>query len=280
MNEYFKEIFVINRDIDTKRMMDTDRILSDNKIKYSRSEATVIDVRDSHLTNEIIGCALSHIKLWHKIVNENIESALIFEDDMFLTDDWNEVLQKGINDLPNDWDIFTLGNFGIKNKDDIYDSPFNFIFYCIINCLNIECETKKISENIVVPYFFTGLYGYAVSNKGAKKLISRIKDINDIKFHIDVMISMYNKELNIYSLNKDIVYQRLEESTINTNTVMKNNRIKLHFEILNKVDTKNIKYDYYMNVPIYKFNFSKYEIVINGWFLFIIFLIMLIILVI
>jgi glycosyl transferase family 25 len=180
MNEYFKEIFVINRDIDTKRMMDTDRILSDNKIKYSRSEATVIDVRDSHLTNEIIGCALSHIKLWHKIVNENIESALIFEDDMFLTDDWNEVLQKGINDLPNDWDIFTLGNFGIKNKDDIYDSPFNFIFYCIINCLNIECETKKISENIVVPYFFTGLYGYAVSNKGAKKLISRIKDINDI----------------------------------------------------------------------------------------------------
>jgi glycosyl transferase family 25 len=280
MNEYFKEIFVINRDIDTKRMMDTDRILSDNKIKYSRSEATVIDVRDSHLTNEIIGCALSHIKLWHKIVNENIESALIFEDDMFLTDDWNEVLQKGINDLPNDWDIFTLGNFGIKNKDDIYDSPFNFIFYCIINCLNIECETKKISENIVVPYFFTGLYGYAVSNKGAKKLISRIKDINDIKFHIDVMISMYNKELNIYSLNKDIVYQRLEESTINTNTVMKNNRIKLHFEILNKVDTKNIKYDYYMNVPIYKFNISKYEIVINGWFLFIIFLIMLIILVI
>jgi hypothetical protein len=83
------------------------------------------------------------------------------------------------------------------------------------------------------------------------------------------MISYYNKNLNIYSLNKDIVYQRLEKSTINT-TVMKNNRIKFHFEVLNYIDSKNIKYDYYMNVPIYKLNALQYEIIINGWFILII----------
>lgn len=282
MNEFFKDVFVINREIDKKRMKDTDKILTDHNIKYIRTEATVIEElnRDSHLTNEIIGCALSHIKLWNKIVDENLDNALIFEDDMFLIDDWYDVLKKGMNDLPDDWDIFTLGNFGIKNKDDIYESPFNFIFYCIIKSLGIGCEgkSKTDTENVVKPYFFTGLYGYAVSNKGAKKLTNFIKNIDDIKFHIDVMVSLYHKELNIYCLKKDIVYQRLETSTINTtnsntNSIVKNNRIKLHFEILNKVDNKNIKYDYYMNVPIYKFNCLKYEIVINGWFLLIFILI-------
>jgi GR25 family glycosyltransferase involved in LPS biosynthesis len=288
MNEYLRHVYVINRDIDVKRMSDTQNILVNNNIKFKRIKAVTIDkIEDSHLTNEIIGCALSHMKIWKKIVDDDLDNAVIFEDDMFLIDDWKNVLNKGLKELPDDWDIFTLGNFGIKNKNDIYDSPFNFIFYCIIKCLDIGCnksdsfnddknkynfnkdkyniDNKDNLKNIVKPYFFTGLYGYAISKKGAKKLINIIKSIHDIKFHIDVMISMLHKELNIYSLNKDIVYQRLEQSTINTNSVINNNRFKLHFEILNKIDSKNIKYDYYMNVPIYKLNIAEYEFILNGW---------------
>ena len=35
----------------------------------------------SHLTKGEIGCALTHYYLWEKIVKENIEKAIILEDD-------------------------------------------------------------------------------------------------------------------------------------------------------------------------------------------------------
>lgn len=279
MNDYFDKIFVINRKIDKERMKITNKILKDNNINYVRQEATVIDLKNSHLTNEIIGCALSHLKLWKKVIKLKLKNAVIFEDDIFLVNNWDIILKDGIKDVPDNWDILTLGNFGIKTKSDIFDSPFNFIFYCIIKYLNIgyECENRYITRNIIRPYFFTGLYGYAISNKGAHKLLQYINNVNDIKFHIDVMISCHNNNLNIYSLNNDIVYQRLEQSTINTkNTILKNNKIKFHFEMLNYIDSKNIKYDYYMNVPIYKLNILQYEIIINGWFIFIMFIIIIV----
>ena len=260
-------------------MHDTEQILKKNNIQYTRQKAVVIDSKEtenSHLTNEIIGCALSHITLWKTIVKKELKSAVIFEDDMFLIEGWQDILKDGVRDTPDDWDILTLGNFGIKTKSDMYDSPFNFILFCIVKCLNMgyECDNRYITRNIIKPYFFTGLYGYAISNKGARKLLKYMKNMEDIKFHIDVMISYYNKNINIYSLSNDIVYQRLETSTINTNTVMKNNRIKFHFEIINYIDSKNVKYDYYMNVPIYKLNMLHYEIIINGWFILIVLLLL------
>jgi glycosyl transferase family 25 len=289
MNKYFENVFVINRSVDVHRMDKTHSILSKNNIKYSRYEAVVIDDEvHSNITNEMLGCALSHINIWKKIVNNKFESALIFEDDMMLVDNWEDTLDKSINDLPKNWDVLTLGNFGIKDQADKYNSPFNFILYALVTICNFQNKKyNKITNNIIVPYFFTGLYGYAVSYKGAKKLLALINDINDITFHIDVLISCKSKYLNIYSMTNDIVYQRVEESTINTynkdnkkihnkdndpgssinNKTTKKN-LKIHLDLLQSVDNKNIKYNYYMNVPVYKLRcLNGYNIIVNGWFI-------------
>ena len=319
MNKYFENVFVINRNVDIHRMDKTHDILSQNNIEYSRYEAVVIDKEvNSNITNEMLGCALSHMNIWKKIVSNNLENALIFEDDMMMVDNWEDTLHKSINDLPKDWDILTLGNFGIKDQSDKYNSPFNFILYAIVSICNLQNKKyKKITDNIIVPYFFTGLYGYAVSYRGAKKLLALINNIKDVTFHIDVLISCKSKYLNIYSMTNDIIYQRIEESTINkpinpinthnkhqnkgdnkvhnndgsdtdtTDTNVDNKRLmntmnipsktsiksmnknlKIHLDILQSVDNKNIKYNYYMNVPVYKLRcINGYNIIVNGWFI-------------
>jgi hypothetical protein len=75
-------------------------------------------------------------------------------------------------------------------------------------------------------------------------------------------------------MKKDIVYQRIETSTINTtNNVTTNEKrdvnLKIHLDLLdNIIDDKNIKYNYYMNVPVYKLRITKgYNVIVNGWFI-------------
>lgn len=268
MNSFFKNVFVINRSLDKERMDITHDILTKNDIKYSRFEAITVDHNTSHMTNEIIGCAMSHMHIWNHIVSNNLKSAVIFEDDIFLKENWKTTLNIALKELPNDWDILTLGNTGIKFKYDKYDSPFNYIFYNVIALLNLGNEKydNTLFNNITIPYFFTGAYGYAISNKGAKKLLNLI---NNVHFHIDVLISSHSKSLNIYSLNNDIVYQRSEKSTISVNNYISKNKYKIHLNLFHDTmkDSKNVSYNYYMNVPVYRVIFLNKELIINGWLL-------------
>lgn len=264
MDSFFKDVFVINRTIDKERMKITHDILSKNDINYKRFEAITINNNENNtnMTNEILGCGLSHMHIWDYIVSNDIKSAVIFEDDICLKKDWEKTLNIALKELPKDWDIFTLGNTGIKFKYDKYDSPFNFILYHIVNLLDLQNNNydNQSYNNITTPYFFTGTYGYAISKKGARKLLNLIKNIS---FHIDAMISSHSKSLNIYSINNDIVYQRSEKSTLS----VKSKQNKIHLNFFSKKDSKNVSYNYYMNIPVYKINIFNQDFIINGWFI-------------
>ena len=260
---FFDNTFVINRQSDEERMKATHDILYRNAIPYKRFNAiTPEKSRFNHTTKEIEGCGLSHRELWKHIVQNKIKHAIILEDDISFTNNWTDDLNSSLKNLPKNWDILTLGNFGIKSVNDKYNSPFNFILYSIVSLLHIENRNaRKISNFLEIPYFFTGAYAYAISYKGAKKLLRYIKNIN---FHIDVLIAYHSNNLNIYSITNDICYQRTEKSTINS--IVTTSNIKLHFELFkNLKDDKNINYDYYMNVPVYKIQILNNHVIINGW---------------
>lgn len=57
-----------------------------------------------HLTGGEIGCLLSHKKIYQKIITDNIEQALIFEDDVMLHKDFKRVLGK-ILEMDVDYDM-------------------------------------------------------------------------------------------------------------------------------------------------------------------------------
>lgn len=58
---------------------------------------------DRELLPGELGCALSHIRLWEKMVNENIQEALILEDDIYIGTSFVGVL-KHRDKLPDHWE--------------------------------------------------------------------------------------------------------------------------------------------------------------------------------
>ena len=56
----------------------------------------------------VVGCALSHMRAWRRIVEEGWECALIVEDDFTFTDGIRK-FKKGVT-LPKDWSVLYLGH--------------------------------------------------------------------------------------------------------------------------------------------------------------------------
>lgn len=102
------------------------------------------------LTKGGIGCAMSHRKAYEKILDENLDAALILEDDSTLSDDFLIKMQELEGNVPKDYDMLFLGYAPSALK---YFYPKNNKYYG---------KTKKIY----------GLYGYIVTKEGAKKLLS------------------------------------------------------------------------------------------------------------
>ncbi|MFJ5409258.1 glycosyltransferase family 25 protein [Pectobacterium punjabense] len=155
------------------------RKINDNELK-----SKVHPISLNYLSKGEIGCALSHQKVYKKIIDDDIEYALILEDDVDLSQDINSFLK----------DFMSVKN---KNKGDIFLLyPSGLSFY------NRKIE---VSNN----YFFYEAYnsscahGYIISNKAAKKLM-RIN--TPIILVADAWLWFYQISLlKVYALNKELV---------------------------------------------------------------------------
>ena len=137
------------------------------------------------LTRGAIGCYLSHVNIWKHILDNNIDSALIFEDDVNINYNSEELIYKSINNIPQDFDIILLG----------------------CNC--IKCYKKN---NYRVVYKFWGLYAYIITKKCIEKIYDKMFPI---KQQIDSELSDLSNELNIYSTNTNIIkHANIGESDI------------------------------------------------------------------
>jgi GR25 family glycosyltransferase involved in LPS biosynthesis len=103
-----------------------------------------------------IGCALSHLRCWNDIINKNLDAALILEDDIRMDSNFNDLIKKYSNSVPESYDILFIGYHPASIKYVDIQSPNDFI------------KSKKVY----------GLFGYIVSSQGAKKLL-RLFPIED-----------------------------------------------------------------------------------------------------
>ena len=99
------------------------RLLSDQDIKKYYNEKKSIELFNHKLSVGEIGCALSHIKIYEKMVSENIPSALIMEDDICIMDSKIDDVLKNLEKIyPADFPVVVLLNYVkkyISNKNDI-----------------------------------------------------------------------------------------------------------------------------------------------------------------
>lgn len=197
-------------------------ILNDNDIN---DNTTIIG--KLFASRGMIGCGLSHINIWKKIVENNINRTLILEDDFILKDDFLNKFNKYIKNAPEKFDILFLNSNFIHNKN-IKLIDINDIFY------------KQL--------FIAQTVGYIITLDGAKKIL---KYINKVSYHIDIDICirhLFNNDLNIISIKDELIYQ-----TFNTSNNINDREFPL---ILDKLLSYNsIKY-YYKTILISICNFT------------------------
>ena len=117
-----------------------------------------------------VGCSLSHLGLWEKIVKENITRCIIIEDDINPLNKFTKY-NKYIDKLPSNWDLAYVSFLNTGKK-------------------------KYVSESIYIPLCGFTTCGYILNLKGAKKLLSCLP----IKGPIDLfLLSLFReKKINCY----------------------------------------------------------------------------------
>uniref|UniRef100_A0A6C0CAD0 Glycosyltransferase n=1 Tax=viral metagenome TaxID=1070528 RepID=A0A6C0CAD0_9ZZZZ len=125
----------------------------------------------------VIGCALSHCKLWRQLVSDDTyDRYLILEDDIEIAQNFvlkmNLVIEK-MKDV--EWDIIYFGYHDTKqmNEDRV-----------------ITIKEYDTNQNI------GGTFGYLVTKAGAKKFLNFISD-NGIRHGIDYLMFHYHREMNL-----------------------------------------------------------------------------------
>lgn len=166
------------------------RLVPDYIVTNQAKEEVITKKQSSYgvsLTYGSLACALSHY-LIYKECSTSSKPFLIFEDDIIINNDFDRSISDiltSVNNLDVDYDIIYLG----------YNEIPGF-------------QKKFINNHISKPRgLITGLYGYIVSNMGAKKLINRIFPLNK---QIDSSISDNIKHFNLVCSSNKIVGVRTD----------------------------------------------------------------------
>ena len=140
------------------------------------------------------GCYLSHMAVFEKFLKTDKEYCFILEDDaeILVTDIKREII-KNMNNLPRGWDILLLGyevNGGPNGYKEVREGN----------------KDTKLKNGLLNLNYFTGLQGYIIKRKSAKKLIENLQELDWI---IDWNMCYLAKRgiLNIYGVYPPIVCQ-------------------------------------------------------------------------
>jgi len=142
-----------------------------------------------------IGCALSHISIYKKIIDEGIDKAIILEDDIFIQEEYLSILDS-LNTFPNNWELILLGHHRGSNKYKKIKPSF--------------WDQTKITpkHKLVRPVQLAfGSYGYLLNYKGAKRLLKELSTFNKPIDHYtgdEEHINMYAILPSIIKLNHSL----------------------------------------------------------------------------
>lgn len=165
-------------------------------------------------TDGQIGCGMSHIKAWQKIIDDGVSAAIIMEDDVKLVDGFKSRLDVAWREVPKDFDLTYVGclvGCDPSGNDGILSHILaGFPFTQKGNAW------KRVSEHVFIPKFALGTHCYIVSRAGAFKLLGLIE--GKVSGHIDFQIQDHADKLKMYALHPTLAFQvqKQSASTITT----------------------------------------------------------------
>jgi len=185
VNEYsksdlsFKELnvypAVVGKNLDIKKYVSHDGYI---QLKYT--ERTKKRIHHYDITRGAVGCYLSHLDIYRKIVESDKEYGLIFEDDVIIDKLVYEKMIYGLNTLPDDWEMYMLG----------------------ITCINCNTITNYSKVNR-----FWGTHAYFIKRTTAVKLLGYLNKLINKQIDADISLLIKNNHLIVYAMNPSIVDQ-------------------------------------------------------------------------
>lgn len=199
------------------------------------------------LTKGEIGTALSHLSIYRRMKDQNIETALVLEDDVDFEIN-NQDLIHIVEKSPNDWECIMLGHHAKRSRDiDTLASFWNKIQ------INDKLKCVRFAEQ---PF---GGYGYIINKVGA------LKRLNDFKM-IDRPIDHWDdKKLNLYGIQPSIIKineyfldyssltpkrSKMEETTKRTSFEIFKDRIRLFLTTLHLLEAFFILKSFFIQFKI------------------------------
>ncbi|OMJ23478.1 Procollagen galactosyltransferase 1-A [Smittium culicis] len=177
-----------------------------------------------------LGCWKSHRKVWSDAVKNKRATTLILEDDIDVVKDFKKINARALKDLHTqkiDWDMFYIGH-----------------------CLGDEKKKPAIFKGSIVhrSNYPACTHSYAVSLKGAKKLLEFTKDFtNPIDLQILGLIG--SRKVNSYSINTTTTRQSFYggDTSIGTNPNAQNNGDEKKNSMLHKcIDNTFMRKNYFL----------------------------------
>lgn len=141
------------------------------------------------LTRGAIGCFLSHYYLAKKLLDDNVDTYLVLEDDTRIYTNTFQKIKNVLENAPEDWDIilfYTIRAVGRKENADL----------------------NKLKS-------FWGTNCYIINKKGAKKFVDEVNK-NKIDGQIDSYLSrmIQQEKMKIYASKTHFVSPNSTESNI------------------------------------------------------------------
>lgn len=167
-----------------------------------------------------VACALSHINIAKKMIEDNIDYAVILEDDAELTVNFKNFV-RDFNLEPNRFDFLILGSFSsnqfFNGKLKTKEAPYKLIEKESITYLD-KVEFNIGNVTIHKTYYPSqkldyvhGTHAYMLSNEGAKKLVR----INyPVKVEADNVWNYFYDTCETYFTNPILVHRQHEDSDI------------------------------------------------------------------
>lgn len=168
------------------------------KLKLSSALARLFKPHDFLWKKAIMGCALSHLELWHKLVNEkpDIESYLILEDDVKLQKGWEERWAAAAPYIPEDADVIYLGGILPPNR-----AVFETIKEKVNPYFSKVAPNSIFGQNPPNRYFHWCNYSYILTRKAAQKIIDSLMERDGYYTSADHMVCNRIDKLNHYFLD-------------------------------------------------------------------------------
>jgi GR25 family glycosyltransferase involved in LPS biosynthesis len=200
LNDYFDQVYCINLDKRTDRWEESQEEFQKHDITAERFSAlsgndfpkdSVLGkrYRSIGLNSGQVGCAISHRELVKKIKSQELNNALILEDDVEFDTNLNEVFPTVMEEVPDDWDMLYFGGN-----------------HCGNNVWNPQSTLEQISKNIFKVTNCYATHAYAIKNTVYDKIIS-VWDDNVID-HVDICLSKVQAEVNCYIIRPHLAWQR------------------------------------------------------------------------